>query len=143
MRMLPAIAEQQTEHSWLLPVMEAAKDWDWEQDEKAEDLLGNWIEEQVQKQYPESYLAERIVRDSLIFLLENEAIAKVKEAHPDWEDYLPEILSAREAALTVAMEQPYDTTRDVEAATDILRQMEAGSLQPSKELLGEIAQAKR
>lgn len=142
--MLPAIAEQKTEHSWLLPVMEAAKDWNWEQDAKAEDLLGTWVEEQVKEQYPEgSYLVERIVRDSLIFLLENEAIAKVKEVHPDWEDYLPEILSAREAALMVAMEQPYDTSASVMAATEILEQMQEGSLQPSKELLGEIAQAKK
>jgi hypothetical protein len=123
--------------------MEAAKDWSWEQDDKAEELLGNWIEEQAERLHPNCSLAERIVRDSLILLLENEAIAKVKETHPDWEDYLPEILSPREAAMMIAMEQPYDTTKDVEAATDLLSQMQDGSLQPSKELLGEIAQKQK
>ena len=141
--MLPTIAEQKTEHSWLLPILESAKDWDWEQDEKAEELLGNWVEEQVQREYPNRELAGRIVRDSLILLLENEAISKAKEIHPDWEDYLPEILSAREAAMMIAMEQPYDTTKDEEAAIDLLSQMQSGSLQPSKELLGEIAQAQK
>ena len=139
MRMLPTIAEQKTEHSWLLPIMEAAKNWEWEQDEKAEDLLSDWVTEQVEKEGLSSYsMAARIVQDSLMFLLEKEAIAKAKEKHPDWEEYLPEILSAREAAMMAAMEQPYDTSVDEEVATRLLQRMEDGSLQPSKELISQI-----
>lgn len=139
MRMLPTIAEQKTEHSWLLPIMEAAKNWEWEQDEKAEDLLSDWVTEQVEKEGLSSHsLAARIVQDSLMFLLEKEAISKAKEKHPDWEEYLPEVLSAREAAMMVAMEQPYDTREDEEVAISLLRRMEDGSLQPSKELISRI-----
>ena len=121
MRMFPAIAEQKTRHSWLLPIMEAAKEWSWSQDEAAEELLSRWIEEQAERLHPESKRAERLVRETLILLLEKEAIAKVKEKHPDWADYLPEVVDAKEAA------------------ADLLSQMESGSLQPSKELLSRIA----
>ena len=77
MRMFPAIAEQKTEHSWLQPIMEAATDWSWGQDEAAEELLSQWIKEQAEKLHPESQRAERMVREVLILLLENKAIAKV------------------------------------------------------------------
>ena len=138
MRMFPAIAEQKTKHSWLLPVLEAAKDWGWSQDEVAEDLLSRWIAEQAEKLYPESERAERIVREVLILLLEKEAISRVKEIHPGWTEYLPEVVDAREAALLGAREI-WAAEEDEEAATDLLSQMESGSLQPSKELLSQIA----
>ena len=139
MRMFPAIAEQKTRHSWLLPIMEAAKEWSWSQDEAAEELLSRWIEEQAERLHPESKRAERLVRETLILLLEKEAIAKVKEEHPDWADYLPEVLDAQEAALLGAREV-WAAEEDEEAAADLLSQMESGSLQPSKELLSQIAQ---
>lgn len=142
MRMFPAIAERETEHSWMLPILQAAKDWDWDEDEKAEDLMDQWIEEQATKLHPESEQAERVVRTTLLYLLENKAISKVKEVHPEWADYLPEVLTPQEAVQLAEMDM-YLTEADVEASIDLLSRMQDGSLQPSKELLGEIAQAQK
>ena len=139
MRMFPAIAEQKTEHSWMLPILQAAKDWDWDEDEKAEDLMDQWIEEQATKLHPESEMAERVIRTTLLYLLENKAISKVKEIHPEWAQYLPEVLTPTEAVQLAEMEM-YLEEEDVKAATDLLTQMQDGSLQPSKELLSQIAQ---
>ena len=139
MRMFPTIAEQKTEHSWMLPILQAAKDWDWDEDEKAEDLMDQWIEEQATKLHPESEMAERVIRTTLLYLLENKAISKVKEIHPEWAQYLPEVLTPTEAVQLAEMEM-YLEEADVKAATDLLTQMQDGSLQPSKELLSQIAQ---
>ena len=139
MRMFPTIAEQKTEHSWMLPILQAAKDWDWDEDEKAEDLMDQWIEEQATKLHPESEMAERVIRTTLLYLLENKAISKVKEIHPEWAQYLPEVLTPTEAVQLAEMEM-YLEESDVKAATDLLTQMQDGSLQPSKELLSQIAQ---
>ena len=139
MRMFPTIAEQKTEHSWMLPILQAAKDWDWDEDEKAEDLMDQWIEEQATKLHPESEMAERVIRTTLLYLLENKAISKVKEIHPEWAQYLPEVLTPTEAVQLAEMEM-YLEEEDVKAATDLLTQMQDGSLQPSKELLSQIAQ---
>ena len=138
MRMFPTIAEQKTEHSWMLPILQAAKDWDWDEDEKAEDLMDQWIEEQATKLHPESEMAERVIRTTLLYLLENKAISKVKEIHPEWAQYLPEVLTPTEAVQLAEMEM-YLEEEDVKAATDLLTQMQDGSLQPSKELLSQIA----
>ena len=100
--------------------------------------MSRWIEEQAERLHPESKRAERLVRETLILLLEKEAIAKVKEKHPDWADYLPEVVDAKEAALLGAREV-WAAEEDEEAAADLLSQMESGSLQPSKELLSRIA----
>ena len=118
--------------------MRGAKGWGWGQDEAAGELLSRWIEEQAVRLHPESKRAERLVRETLILLLEKEAIAKVKEEHPDWADYLPEVVDAQEAALLGAREV-WAAEEDEEAAADLLSQMESGSLQPSKELLSRIA----
>ena len=139
MRMLPAIAEQETEHSWLLPILQAAKDWDWEQDEAAEELMDNWIEEQAASLHPESEQAERVIRLTLLLLLENQAISKVKETHPTWAQYLPEVLTPKEAVQLARMETSL-SEEDEKAAIDLLSQMQSGSLQPSKELISQIAQ---
>ena len=139
MRMFPTIAEQETEHSWMLPILQAAKDWDWDEDERAEDLMDQWIEEQATKLHPESEMAERVIRTTLLYLLENKAISKVKEIHPEWAQYLPEVLTPAEAVQLAEMEM-YLEEEDVKAATDLLTQMQDGSLQPSKELLSQIAQ---
>ena len=139
MRMFPTIAEQKTEHSWMLPILQAAKDWDWDEDEKAEDLMDQWIEEQATKLHPESEMAERVIRTTLLYLLENKAISKVKEIHPEWAQYLPEVLTPTEAVQLAEMDM-YLEEVDVKAATDLLTRMQDGSLQPSKELLSQIAQ---
>ena len=142
MRMFPTIAEQKTEHSWMLPILQAAKNWDWDEDEKAEDLMDQWIEEQATKLHPESQRAERVIRTTLLYLLENQAISKVKETHPTWAQYLPEILTPKEAVQLAKMEMCL-SKEDEEAAIDLLSQMQNGSLQPSRELLGEVAQEKK
>ena len=123
----------------MLPILQAAKDWDWDEDEKAEDLMDQWIEEQATKLHPESEMAERVIRTTLLYLLENKAISKVKEIHPEWAQYLPEVLTPTEAVQLAEMEM-YLEEEDVKAATDLLTQMQDGSLQPSKELLSQIAQ---
>ena len=123
----------------MLPILQAAKDWDWDEDEKAEDLMDQWIEDQATKLHPESEMAERVIRTTLLYLLENKAISKVKEIHPEWAQYLPEVLTPTEAVQLAEMEM-YLEEEDVKAATDLLTQMQDGSLQPSKELLSQIAQ---
>ena len=123
----------------MLPILQAAKDWDWDEDEKAEDLMDQWIEEQATKLHPESEMAERVIRTTLLYLLENKAISKVKEIHPEWAQYLPEVLTPTEAVQIAEMDM-YLEEEDVKAATDLLTQMQDGSLQPSKELLSQIAQ---
>ena len=137
MRMFPTIAEQKTEHSWMLPILQAAKDWNWDEEEKAEDLMDQWIEEQATKLHPESEMAERVIRTTLLYLLENKAISKVKEIHPEWAQYLPEVLTPTEAVQLAEMEM-YLEEEDVKAATDLLTRMQDGSLQPSKELISQI-----
>lgn len=137
MRMFPIIAEQKTEHSWMLPILEAAKNWDWNEDEKAEDLMNQWIEEQATKLHPESEIAERVIRTTLLYLLENKAISKVKEIHPEWAQFLPEVLTPEEA-VDLAMREMYLNEEDKAAATDLLTRMQDGSLQPSKELISQI-----
>lgn len=138
MRMFPIIAEQKTEHSWMLPILEAAKNWDWDEDEKAEDLLGDWIQEVSQKLYPQNPLVERMVRNVIILYLENEAISKTVEKHPEWYMYLPELLTAREAANWSEFEVREAQEEDEIAAADVLQRMKDGSLQPSKELISQI-----
>ena len=123
----------------MLPILQAAKDWDWDEDEKAEDLMDQWIEEQATKLHPESEMAERVIRTTLLYLLENKAISKVKEIHPEWAQYLPEVLTPTEAVQLAEMDM-YLEEVDVKAATDLLTRMQDGSLQPSKELLSQIAQ---
>lgn len=137
MRMFPIIAEQKTEHSWMLPILEAAKNWDWDEDEKAEDLMDQWIEQTANELHPESERAERAVRTTLLYLLENRALTKVKEIHPEWMPYLPEVLTPEEA-VDLAMREMYLNEEDKAAATDILTRMQDGSLQPSKELISQI-----
>ena len=137
MRMFPIIAEQKTEHSWMLPILEAAKDWDWDEDEKAEDLMDQWIEQTVNELHPESERAERAVRTTLLYLLENRALTKVKEIHPEWMPYLPEVLTPEEA-VELAMREMYLSEEDKAAAIDLLTRMKDGSLQPSKELISQI-----
>lgn len=137
--MLPMIAEQKTEHSWLLPILQAAKDWDWEQDETAEELMDNWIEERATSLHPESQNAERVIRLTLLYLLENKAISKVREQHPTWAQYLPEVLTPKEA-VQLARAETSLSEEDEAAALDLLSQLRSGSLQPSKELISQIAQ---
>ena len=134
MRMFPTIAEQKTEHSWMLPILQAAKDWDWDEDEKAEDQMDQWIEEQATKLH-RLYVFD----ENQTYLLENKAISKVKEIHPEWAQYLPEVLTPTEAVQLAEMDM-YLEEVDVKAATDLLTRMQDGSLQPSKELLSQIAQ---
>lgn len=141
-RLLPIIAEQKTEHSWLLPVMEAAKDWDMEQEEQAEELMDRWIRETAETLHPESRMAARVVRLTLLYLLENKAITRVKEAHPNWGQWLPEVLNPTDAVRLAQMEVGL-SEEDVEAAMDLLGQMQDGNLQPSKEQLSAIAQEQR
>lgn len=137
MRMFPIIAEQKTEHSWMLPILEAAKNWDWDEDEKAEDLMDQWIEQTANELHPESERAERAVRTTLLYLLENRALTKVKEIHPEWMPYLPEVLTPEEA-VELAMREMYLSEEDKAATTDLLTRMQDGSLQPSKELISQI-----
>lgn len=137
MRMFPLIAEQKTEHSWMLPILEAAKNWDWDEDEKAEDLMDQWIEQTANELHPESERAERAVRTTLLYLLENRALTKVKEIHPEWMPYLPEVLTPEEA-VELAMREMYLSEEDKAAAIDLLTRMKDGSLQPSKELISQI-----
>lgn len=137
MRMFPIIAEQKTEHSWMLPILEAAKNWDWDEDEKAEDLMDQWIEQTANELHPESENAERAVRTTLLYLLENRAMTKVKEIHPEWMPYLPEVLTPEEA-VDLAMREMYLNEEDKAAAMDLLTRMQGGSLQPSKELISQI-----
>ena len=137
MRMFPIIAEQKTEHSWMLPILEAAKNWDWDEDEKAEDLMDQWIEQTANELHPESERAERAVRTTLLYLLENRALTKVKEIHPEWMPYLPEVLTPEEA-VDLAMREMYLNEEDKAATTDLLTRMRDGSLQPSKELISQI-----
>ena len=137
MRMFPIIAEQKTEHSWMLPILEAAKNWDWDEDEKAEDLMDQWIEQTANELHPESEIAERAVRTTLLYLLENRAMTKVKEIHPEWMPYLPEVLTPEEA-VDLAMREMYLNEEDKAAAKDLLTRMQDGSLQPSKELISQI-----
>ena len=137
MRMFPIIAEQKTEHSWMLPILEAAKNWDWDEDEKAEDLMDQWIEQTANELHPESERAERAVRTTLLYLLENRAMTKVKEIHPEWMPYLPEVLTPEEA-VELAMREMYLSEEDKAAAMDLLTRMQDGSLQPSKELISQI-----
>lgn len=137
MRMFPTIAEQKTEHSWMLPILEAAKNWDWDEDEKAEDLMDQWIEQTANELHPESERAERAVRTTLLYLLENRALTKVKEIHPEWMPYLPEVLTPEEA-VELAMREMYLSEEDKAAAMDLLTRMQDGSLQPSKELISQI-----
>lgn len=137
MRMFPIIAEQKTEHSWMLPILEAAKNWDWDEDEKAEDLMDQWIEQTANELHPESERAERAVRTTLLYLLENRALTKVKEIHPEWMPYLPEVLTPEEA-VELAMREMYLSEEDKAAAMDLLTRMQDGSLQPSKELISQI-----
>ena len=137
MRMFPIIAEQKTEHSWMLPILEAAKNWDWDEDEKAEDLMDQWIEQTANELHPESERAERAVRTTLLYLLENRALTKVKELHPEWMPYLPEVLTPEEA-VDLAMREMYLNEEDKAATTDLLTRMQDGNLQPSKELISQI-----
>ena len=137
MRMFPIIAEQKTEHSWMLPILEAAKNWDWDEDEKAEDLMDQWIEQTANELHPESERAERAVRTTLLYLLENRALTKVKEIHPEWMPYLPEVLTPEEA-VELAMREMYLNEEDKAATTDLLTRMQDGNLQPSKELISQI-----
>lgn len=137
MRMFPIIAEQKTEHSWMLPILEAAKNWDWDEDEKAEDLMDQWIEQTANELHPESERAERAVRTTLLYLLENRALTKVKEIHPEWMPYLPEVLTPEEA-VELAMREMYLSEEDKAAAMDLLARIQDGSLQPSKELISQI-----
>lgn len=137
MRMFPIIAEQKTEHSWMLPILEAAKNWDWDEDEKAEDLMDQWIEQTANELHPESEIAERAVRTTLLYLLENRALTKVKEIHPEWMPYLPEVLTPEEA-VELAMREMYLSEEDKAAAMDLLTRMQDGNLQPSKELISQI-----
>ena len=137
MRMFPLIAEQKTEHSWMLPILEAAKNWDWDEDEKAEDLMDQWIEQTANELHPESERAERAIRTTLLYLLENRAMTRVKEIHPEWMPYLPEVLTPEEA-VELAMREMYLSEEDKAAAMDLLTRMQEGSLQPSKELISQI-----
>ena len=137
MRMFPIIAEQKTEHSWMLPILEAAKNLDWAEDEKAEDLMDQWIEQTANELHPESESAERAVRTTLLYLLENRAMTKVKEIHPEWMPYLPEVLTPEEA-VDLAMREMYLNEEDKAAAIDHVTRMQDGSLQPSKELISQI-----
>ena len=131
------IAEQKTEHSWLLPVMKAAENWDWEQEEKAEDLLSQWIAEQTSRRN-----VARAIRTTLLYLLENKAIAKLVEKRPDWAAWLPEILDPKEAVALAEREVPLSAEEKAEAQ-GLLERMQEGTLHPSVELLGEAAQETR
>ena len=78
------------------------------------------------------------MRNVIILYLENEAISKTVEKHPEWYMYLPELLTAREAANWSEFEVREAQEEDEIAAADVLQRMKDGSLQPSKELISQI-----
>ena len=99
--------------------------------------MDQWIEQTANELHPESERAERAVRTTLLYLLENRALTKVKEIHPEWMPYLPEVLTPEEA-VELAMREMYLNEEDKAATTDLLTRMQDGSLQPSKELISQI-----
>ena len=144
MKILPQIAAQPTNHSWMKPILEASKDWTELQEDHVEFLLDYWIENKVKELYPEmedTYIIARIARNAMLLALEREAIAMFLEKNNEWADYLFEAESAEEAAMVAAMDAMASREEQKEAAR-VLEMMESGKLKPTEEEIAEMVEAK-
>lgn len=140
------VAEQKTEHSWMLPIMQAAKDWDELTADHKEWIADNWAEQKVTEILKEEnlysreneYLAERVARYTLLLLLENRAVSKFTEEHPEWNQYLLEVLSPEEAVEYVARDVMYVSEEMKEVATLVMKKLV--KLPADEALIAEICQ---
>ncbi len=143
LEILPQIAAQATRHSWLAEVLAASRDWTEEQEERAEQLVIEWIDGVVKAEYPlleDRYDIVRIVRNALIPTLEGEAISEFLKKNNEWADYLPATESAEEAATVAAMDM-MASREEADAAIVILEMMETGEATPDKSEIAAMAAA--
>ena len=112
-RIINHIAQVEVQHSELLPWMKLPE----EEADLMECRLAEWLEKQTS---PE---AARIVRESVFFLIEREAIQRYVEKYPQMAGYLPEIQDAREAAELGAREIMYASPKAKEEAVELLESL--------------------
>ena len=112
-RIVNQIAQEETAHSPLLAWMTLPE----EEADVMECRLAIWLEGQTS---PE---AARIIRESIFFLLEREAIQSYVEKHPEMTGYLPEVTDAMEAAELGAMETMYVSEKEKEDAVRLLEKI--------------------
>ena len=75
---LNGVAAMPTQHSWAAKLMALPT----EEMDEAEEKVNKWIQQTMEKEFPESGLAERIVREMWPAVMEQEAIEAYLEEHP-------------------------------------------------------------
>lgn len=123
---LNQLASQDTQHSFLKRMMSM----NLQDSDKEKEKLSMWIEEETKKMFPKSRIAGRIVRESMLFLLENKAITSLLEKRPELIGYLPEVENPQEAAQLGAREVMYVPQEEIEYAEKMLRIIQNGILKP-------------
>lgn len=84
-----------TEHSWVLPLLKASE----ERVDEMEEKLNQWITTQTKE-----LEAQRIIRESLVYLLENKAIEALIAKNPSCSAILPSVRTPEEATILGARE---------------------------------------
>ena len=114
------------EHSWIAERINQSQDLD-----ELENQLYQWMKPKVESQTKDNDVW-RMVRDSLIPLLENEAIEAFLEQNPQWMGYLPEVSSPQEAVSLAARDLMYVEPSQIKEAEKILRSLQQEVMPPSQ-----------
>ena len=115
------------EHSWIAERINQSQDLD-----ELENQLYQWMKPKVESQTKDNDVW-RMVRDSLIPLLENEAIEAFLEQNPQWMGYLPEVSDPQEAVSLAARDLMYIEPSQIKEAEKILRSLQQEVMPPSQQ----------
>lgn len=131
--MVNEIASLPTRHSQAVELMKVTN---VEVLERVDDIVNNWIEKVVEKMFPKSDQAERLVRDVWLNLLESEAIEAWKVDNSFIGAYVPAPFDEFDAVYIATMDVWGVSEEDADAAREVLRQLQNEELKiPVKEIL--------
>ena len=124
-QMLNEVAAMPTEHSWAAKIMAITNP---ELQDQVTDKVDKWIQETMEKEFPNSGQAERIVRETWPAVMEQEAILAYIEEHP----YAMMVLSAMDPfeAAYIGAREVMASSQEEEIAMQFLMEMEAGTRVP-------------
>ena len=125
------LAKLPVNHSWAKPLMELEEP----QASEAEENLNQWIREITHKEYPElpkEYNpVERVLRHSLLNLLEIEAIEAYREKNAENWELFPDIQDVSDAVLITNADMNYTmTSEEMDKAADLLIKILEGEIKP-------------
>ena len=121
------VAQMPTQHSWAAKIMALPSE---EMDEK-EEQVNKWVQKTMEKKFPNSGLAERIVREVWPAVMEQEAIEAYLDEHPG----KMRVLSAMDpgTGASVGRMEVMASVEETEIARQFLEKMVEDEIEPPLE----------